>query len=298
MWLLFAIIGNFFMALVNYSDEYLTHSSTIKQSKNIHERIGGVLLMSVLLTLIGAFISFLLAEIIFIPTQAILFALCASITITFLAAGYFYLLQIYSAHQVVPLVFGLSSIWLLGIEFMMGSLPDALSIVGIFILIVSSYLLDNGTLKWKTPTSLFKYSVLVSLFWALTGLLWAESFKFSDNNFAVYFWHLLGCFMLIFPLFIISPYRRGFMHRVKNEKKAFMIHSVINETFVQISFYFTMIAFSLAAYTSFVTAVSGFNSIFLLVLLFFFPIDERNYISKAQFLAIIGIVLGVGFLEW
>ena len=73
MWILFAIAGDFFMALANYSDEYLTHSSTIKNSKNIHERIGGVLLMSVLLTIIGATISFLLADTIIIAPKLFYF---------------------------------------------------------------------------------------------------------------------------------------------------------------------------------------------------------------------------------
>jgi len=296
MWLLFAVIGNFFMALVNYSDEYLTHSSTVKDSKNIHERIGGVLIMSLVLTIIGAIISFLLAETVAISPQAILFSMLASIAVSLMAIGYFYLFQLYSAHQIVPL-FGLSSIWLLGIEFVMGSVPDIFSIIGVSILIISSYLLDNGSLKWKAPTSLLRYMAIVSLFWALTGLFWAEALDISGNDFAVYFWHLSGCFFLIFPLILISPYRKGFLDRLKNEKKQFIMHSLINETCVQISFYFTMIAFSLAAFTSFIPAVSGINSIFLLGLFYFFPINKRNQISASQLYAILGIVLGIGFLE-
>lgn len=284
------------MALVNYSDEYLTHSSTVKKSRNIHERIGGVLLISVMLTIIGVIISFVLADTVVIERKAILFALLSSITIIMMSIGYFYLLQLYSAHQVVPL-FGLSSIWLLVIEFMMGDVPDILSIAGIGILIVSSYILDNGSFKWKTPTSLLMYMVVVSLLWALTALFWSESLSISNNDFGVYFWHLLGCFVLIFPLFLVSPYRRGFLQRLKNEKKEFLIHSIINETCVQISFYFTMIAFSLAAFASFVTAASGFNNIFLLALLYLFPIDKRNHITASQFYAIVGIVVGVGLLE-
>ncbi len=284
------------MALVNYSDEYLTHSSTVKESKNIHERIGGVLLMSVILTLIGATVSFFLADTVMIETTAILFAFLASIAVTMMAAGYFYLFQLYSAHQVVPL-FGLSSIWLLAIEFVAGSVPGILSILGIAVLIISSYLLDNGSLKWKTPTSLLRYMVIVSLFWALTGLFWSEALDISDNDFGVYFWHLLGCFILIFPLFLISPYRRGFLRRLKSEKRKFLVHSIMNETCVQISFYFTMIAFSLAAFASFVPAVSGFNSLFLLGLFYLFPLDKRNHITASQFYAIIGIVVGVGLLE-
>ena len=253
------------MALVNYSDEYLTHSSTVKESKNIHERIGGVLLMSILLTIIGAAISFLLADNVLIDPKAILFAVLSSVTLTLMATGYFYLFQLYSAHQIVPL-FGLSSIWLLGIEFIMGSTPDIVAIAGVLILIVSSYLLDNGSLKWKAPTQLLKFMVIVSLFWALTGLFWAEASDVSKNDFAVYFWHLIGCFLLIFPLFLINPYRRGFLRRLKNENKKFILHSVMNESCVQVSYYFTMIAFSLASFASFVPAVSGTNSLFLLLL--------------------------------
>lgn len=296
MWLVFAVIGNFFMALVNYSDEYLTHSSTIKESKNIHERIGGVLLMSVLLTVIGAIISFILADTVAIDTKAILFAMLASVTITLMATGYFYLFQIYSAHQIVPL-FGLSSIWLLGIEFFMGSVPDVIAIFAVVILIASSYLLDNGSFKWKSPTPLLKYMIIVSMFWALTGLFWAEASNISNNNFAIYFWHLVGCFLLVLPLLFISPYRRGLLKRLKNENKKFIFHSVMNESCVQISYYFTMIAFSLASFASFVPAVSGTNSLFLILLLYFFPIDKRNHISASQLYAIVGIIIGIGLLE-
>jgi drug/metabolite transporter (DMT)-like permease len=296
MWLIFAIIGNFFMALVNYSDEYLTHSSTIKEFPNIHERIGGVLIMSVLLTIIGASVSFVLADTIIIDLWAILFAFFASIFVTLMAVGYFYVFQLYSAHQVVPL-FGLASIWLLLIEFAMGQIPDAIAILGVTFLIINAYLLDNGSLKWKAPTTLLKYMIIVSLFWALTGIFWSEALTISEQRFAVYFWHLLGCFSLTLPLFLISPYRRGFIARLKSEKKRFIYHSLLNETCAQISFYFTMIAFSLASFASFVTAVSGINSLFLLALFYFFPINRRNSISNTQLYAILGMVLGIGLLE-
>lgn len=296
MWLIFAIVGDFFMALANYSDESLTHSSTVKNSKNIHERIGGVLIMSLLLTIIGATVSFLLADTIVIAPKAILFSILSSVTVILMAVGYFYLFQLYSAHQIIPL-FGLSSVWLLVIELVMGNIPDILSMLGVCVLIISSYLLSNGSLKWKSPTSLLKLMIVVSLFWGLTGLFWSEALNVSNKDFAVYFWHLLGCFLLTVPLVLISPYRIGFLDRLRNEKKRFIMHSIMNETLVQISFYFTMIAFSLASFASFVPAISGVNSVFLIILLYFFPIDKRNHISASELYAIMGIVLGIGLLE-
>jgi len=58
-----------------------------------------------------------------------------------------------------------------------------------------------------------------------------------------------------------------------------------------------MIAFSLASFTSFVPAISGISSLFLISFFYFFPIDKRNHISASQLYAVMGIVFGIGLLE-
>lgn len=296
MWLIFALISMVFITLVEYSDEYLTHSSTSKESKNIHERIGGVLMMSVGLTLIGIVVCFLSSETIFINTTAIYLALLSSIPMLICWIGYFYLFQKYSAHQVVPL-FGLSSLWLLGIELSLGETIGIISLCGVVLLIISSYILDNGSLKWKSPSSLFVSMLFVSLSSALTGYLWRLAMDVQDASFAIYFWHLLGIFFMGFLLFLITPYRRGLIHRIKTEKTHFMGHCFFNETCVQISSYFSVLAFAAAPLATYVTASGGIQSIMLLALFYFFPLQQRNKISLIQMISIVGIGVGICLLE-
>ncbi len=296
MWLIFALISMFFMAFANYSDEYLTHSSASKESKNIHERIGGVLMMSVGLTLIGITACYFLSETIFIDSRAIYFSILASVPMLLCWTGYFYLFQKYSAHQVVPL-FGLSSLWLLGIELSLGETITLISLCGVILLIICAYTLDNGSLKWKIPSSLFVSMLFISLSWALTGYLWRMAMEVQDASFAIYFWHLLAIFFMGFFLFLISPYRRGVIHRIKTEKMHFVGHCFFNETCVQISFYFSVLAFAAAPLATYVTASGGIQSIMLLALFYFFPLEERNKISWIQMLSIVGIGVGICLLE-
>jgi hypothetical protein len=296
MWLLYTLVGNLLMAFVNYSDEHLTHSSTTKLSHNIHERIGGVLIASVMLTTIGLTVTFIFADTVWINEAAIILALISSVPMLITWMGYFYLFQKYSAHQVVAL-FGLSAFWLLIIELGMGSSISFTALCGVLILVASSYFLDIGKIRFKLPSLLVVSMVFISLCWALTAILWREAMAIEHNSFAVYFWHLVGIIAFLPIFFLVEPYREGFIKRLKLEKKNFIGYSAFNEACSQLSFYCLVLAYAMAPLATFVSALAGLQSLFLLFLFYIRPIDTRNQITFVQLGSIIGIAVGIALLE-
>jgi drug/metabolite transporter (DMT)-like permease len=297
MWLLYAIIHMFLMALVNYLDEWLTHSSSTQVSTGLHERIGGVLIMSTLMTSIGLAALYTFGGGIALSQYALLLSLASAIPYVLMWAGYFYLFQTYSAHQVVPL-FGLSSIWLLAIELIAGASIGMMALAGIIILIVGAYLLDNGSLKWKTPSKLFFSMVFLSLCWAL-AMFSVKLATENDNPIPVFFWQMVGILLLGIILFIaVKPYRDGFIGRIKKERSRFIGPSLMNESISQTSFLFATLAVTAAPLAVYFTASGGIQSIFLLALFYFFPLDKRNNINLSQTLGVVGIALGIALLEF
>jgi len=119
MWFLYSTIHVFLLALVNYIDEYLTTNSKVPKESDIHTKIGGLLLVSTIFSLIGATILLICFRNVLIPVQPLVLGLLSAIPIVIMYASYFYLLITYPAYQVVPL-FLLSSLWLLIIELSMG----------------------------------------------------------------------------------------------------------------------------------------------------------------------------------
>ena len=296
MWLVYAALHMFFMALVNYSDEYLTHSSSIKKLASLHERIGGVLIMSVFMCVIGiAVLGFLVPDKTLTETGLML-TLVSSLTMVTVWIGYFYFFQIFSAHQVVPL-FGLSSIWLLLIELSFGAILSLVGLGAIGVLILGAYLLDNGSLRMRIPSRLLLGMLPVSLSWAITVFL-VRTASHDNDALAIYFWQLIGIFCLGLLLFAFaSPYRRGFIKRVCNEKHRFILSSLVNESLAQISFMLGVLATAAAPLAVYFTATGGLQSIFLLALFGLFPLDKRNSVSSVQWLGVFCIAFGIFMLE-
>jgi hypothetical protein len=54
MWLIFTILYSFALALVNYLDEYLTANTKVPHTSSIHTKIGGLLIISTVLSSLGA----------------------------------------------------------------------------------------------------------------------------------------------------------------------------------------------------------------------------------------------------
>jgi hypothetical protein len=296
MWLIYALCHMFLMALVNYLDEWLTHTSSTKLETGLHERIGGVLIMSTLLCSVGLVALYVFGGSMAMSRFGLTVALLSAIPYVGMMAGYFYLFQRYSAHQVVPL-FGLSSIWLLGLELASGASITLMALAGIIVLIAGAYLLDNGSLKWKTPSQLFCAMALVSLCWAL-AMFSVKIVTLNDGAVATYFWQMVGIFCIgVILMIVVKPYRDGFVGRIRQEGKRFVGPSLMNESLSQASFLFATLAVAAAPLAVYFTASSGIQSIFLLALFYFFPLDKRNTVSVTQTVGVVGIAVGIALLE-
>lgn len=296
MWLIFTFLHAFFMALVNYLDEYLTQFTTIDKNQSIHKKVWGLILVSTLFwifTLVG--ISFFISD--FSMTQkGLTLSLLSSIPMVFMFSSYFYLFQKFSAHQVVPL-FWLSSIWLLFLEIYSGDSISLIPLLWILSLLYGAYILDTQSYTWKIPTSLLLIMLPVSFLWAIS-LFIAESVSRNDSILNFFFYQYVWIIIIWIILFlIIKPYREWLIERCKTQWKIFIWWSIVNESFAQISFLFSMIAVGIAPLATYVTAVSSTQYVMLFLLLFLFPIHERNTISKHQIISVLLMMAWILLIE-
>lgn len=297
MWLIYAFVFMFLMSLVNYIDEWLTLKSTTEKSASLHERIGGVLLMSCFMSVVTLVGIYIFGSSLALSRSGMMFALLSAVPMICSWAGYFYLFQKYSAHQVVPL-FGLSSLWLLLIELATGASITGMALAGIGFLIMGAYLLDNGSLKLKAPSSLLIAMVFVSLAWAVTLFL-VKLATVGDNAVPVFFWQMAGILMCGIILFaLIKPYRDGFVGRVRREGKKFIGPSLMNEACSQSGFLFSTLSVATAPLAVYFSASTGMGSLFLLALFWLFPLHERNSVSSTQWIGVAGAAIGIALLEF
>lgn len=156
MWFAFLIGHLLLLAVVNYIDEYLTGNSKVPESANIHKRVGGLLLISTLLTFIGATAIWLFVDSVSIAQGPMMLALLSAIPMVLMFGSYFYLLLSYPSHQVVPM-FLMSSLWLLLLELSSGASITITGLFGIALLIVGAYVLDAGGGQVASPNQTLTY---------------------------------------------------------------------------------------------------------------------------------------------
>ena len=297
MWLIYTFLHTFFLALVNYSDEYLTHSNSTCNNASIHERIGGVLLISTFLCVIGISCIYLFVNDVSLNEYSLMLSIGSAIPMIISWGGYFYCLQIFSVHQVMPL-FSLSSVVLLLIELIFGAYISVISLLGIMSLIFGSYLINRGSFDFKSSVKLLVYMSPAIVSWA-ASMFMVKLATAEGSAMAVYFWQLVGMLFLAFVMFVtIKPYRKGLIGRIKNDEANFIIHSLFNESLSQLSFLFATLAISLAPLATYVSSLSGTQGVFLFLILKIFPLHDRNEISKAQWVGIICISMGIFMLEF
>ncbi len=296
MWLFFTFLFAFFLAIVNYIDEYLTANNAVLSSADIHTKAGGLIIVSTLFTVFGALVAWFFADKVFIASFPLLLALLSGVPMVALWAGYFYLLNIYPVYQVIPL-FQMSSIWLLIIELLAGGSITLVALTGVLILIVGAYLLDAGTLKWQVPTTLLLLMIPVSLCWTITLFLIKLASNAGAGTVAITFWQFVGIATVGVTLFIaVRKYRRGFLFRVRHQGKNFLGFSLLNEGSGQAGYYSGNVAVSLAPLATYFSALGGLQSILLLVIFYFFP-QKPLTINALQVVAIFMIAVGIFFLE-
>lgn len=297
MWFIYALIYTLFLALVNYLDEYLTTKSDVPESADLHTKIGGLLLISTILTGLGAISISFVEKSLALGDMAFVISLLSAIPMVIMLASYFYLLNKYPAHQVVPL-FLLSSGWLLLFEILSGATVTTFGLLGMVLLIFGAYILDADGLKWQIPSKFLFITIPAHLSWAVTLFMVHEATELGATPLAVTFWQFFATAVIgLLLMVLIRKYREGLMFRLRNEKK-FLWLSLLNEGFSQGGFAFGFLAVAAAPLAAYVTAMSGVQSVFLLVLFYLCPIDgERSRITKSQIAAILLIALGVYLIE-
>ena len=297
MWLVYALIQSFLLALVNYIDEHLVTSNKLPKEANIHTKVGSVLLISTLMCFAGAIITSTVSYGTTLSLEVKSIALLSAVPMVLMYASYFYLLQTYAVHQVVPL-FQISSIWLLLIELFFGGSITIAGLVGMLVLIYGAYILDSGTFKWKIPTKLLAIAVPATSTWAISlYMVRLASEKGSVTSISV--WQLIGTGIIGALLFFtVKRYREGLLYRFKNQGKRFFGFSLANETFAEGGYIFSNLAVAVAPVAAYVTAMSGVQSLFVLILFFLFPLKNRAKVTSMQWIAVALIMVGVFLIEW
>lgn len=296
MWFLYAIIHAFLFALVNFTDEHLATNNKLPPKSDVHSKVGSVLLISTLMSFVGAGLIAVFTGDIQISSETRNIALLSSIPMVTMYAAYFYLLQTYPVHQVAPL-FQISSIWLLIIELLFGGSISVVGLVGIFVLMYGAYILDAGTFKWKIPTKLLAIAVPATSTWAIALYLVRVASE-NASPISITFWQLLavgGIGLVLF--FCVRKYREAFLYRIKNQGKVFLGLSLANETFAEAGYVFSSLAVAIAPVAAYVSAMSGVQSLFVLFLFFLFPQGKRTKVTKMHWISVILILMGVVLIE-
>jgi len=297
MWLILTLIHGFTMALVNYLDEYLTHNNSVEESDNIHKRIWGVFLTSMLFWIISVLTIGWLIDDFSMTSRGFYISIFSAIPMIITFGAYFYLFQKFPAHQIVPL-FWLSSFWLLMMELLSGATIWIFPLIGIFILICWSYLLDTWSFSWKIPTKLLWFMIPVTFLWSF-NLFLVRIVSQMDSTLNMFFYQyvaitIIGILLLCFAV----PYRQGFCDRLKKQWKSFFWWSIIAESIAQVSFLSSFLAISLATLATYVSAVSSIQYIFLFLLFFLFPLHKRNTILPMQIFSIFLMIIWIFLIEF
>lgn len=295
MWFFYALIHVFLLALVNYTDEHLAVYNKLPKNPTIHSKVGSVLLISTLMSFVGAFL-IALTNSISLSAVSLSLAFLSSIAMVIMYATYFYLLQKYPVHQFVPL-FQISSIWLLIFELLSGGTITIVGLLGIAVLMYGAYILDAGTFKWKIPTKLLVIAIPATSTWAIALFLTRVASE-NGSPIAITFWQMIGIGIIGIVLFLfVKKYRDAFIYRIKNQGKKFLGYSLANETFAEIGYVFGNLAVAIAPVGAYVTAMSGVQSLFVLLLFLIFPHGPRAKITKMQWIAVFLIAIGVFLIE-
>lgn len=296
MWIIFATISIVMQGLVNYIDEFLTNNNKLPENTNVHTKIGGLVLISTLMSFAGAGLMTLIPHDPTISTFAKVLAIGSAVPMVGMYVSYFWLLITYPVHQVTPL-FQISSIWLLIFELLSGGTITTAGLVGIFILMYGAYVLDAGTFKWKIPTKLLLICIPATATWSIS-LYMAKVATYTTSPIVFSYYQMLGVGIIGVLLFLfVKKYREGFLFRIKNQGKVFLGMSLVNESLAEGSFLFANMAVAIAPVAAYVSAMAGVQSVFVMLLFFIFPQGKRTKATFIQWIAVFLIAIGVSLLE-
>lgn len=297
MWIIYVLISIVMQGLVNYIDEFLTNNNKLSEKTDTHTKIGGLVLISTLTSFVGAGLMTFIPHDPIISDTAKFLAIASSIPMVVMYISYFWLLITYPVHQVTPL-FQISSLWLLVMELIFGGSISSIALLGILVLMYGAYVLDAGTFKWKIPTKLLLIS-LPATFASALALYMARVASNTGSPIAFTYYQMLGVGIIGVLLFVfVKKYRDGFLFRIKHQGKVFLGMSLLNEGLAESSFLFGNMAVAIAPIAAFIPAMSGVQSIFVMILFFLFPQGKRTKATLIQWFAVILIAIGVFIIEY
>lgn len=296
MWFLYTLASILLMALVLYTDEHLATTNKLPKDGDIHTKVGSVLLISTLMSFVGAAILWFVTKDAQIDSWSLTLALLSSIPMVIMFGSYFYLLQLFPVSQVGP-IFQISTIWLLIFELFDGGTISSSGLFAMSILMYGAYILDAGTFKWKVPTKLLMLGIPVAGVAAIPMYMARIASRTSSPT-AFSFYQLVGIGVIGILIFIFAKrYRDGFMYRIKHQGKKFLTLSLFNETFAEGSVWLGNIAVAIAPVGAYVSVMNGAQSLFVMLLLWLFPIGNRSKTTSSQWIAITLITIGVMLLK-
>jgi len=296
MWLVFTLFFALLLAIVNWIDEYLTANNGIPESADVHTKVGGLVLVSTLLTIAGAVVIYFFADSVALNDATLALAFFSAVPMVAMWAGYFYLLKLFPVYQVIPL-FQMSSIWLLIMELISGGSITLVAFLGVFIIVVGVYLVDAGTLRWQIPTKLLLSMVPVSFGWALAVFMVKEAIGMGADVLAVTFWQYVGItFVGILLLVVVKKYRDGLVFRIRGQGRVFLGYSVVSEGLSQTAYWAGNVAVALAPLAVYFNALGGVQSVILLFIFLLFP-QRPTSANWVQIAGIFMIAGGVFLLE-
>jgi len=79
--------------------------------------------------------------------------------------------------------------------------------------------------------------------------------------------------------------------------KVFLGLSLVNESLAEGSFLFANMAVAIAPVGAYVAAMAGVQSVFVMLLFFFFPQGKRTKATPIQWIAVIFVAIGVCLIE-
>jgi drug/metabolite transporter (DMT)-like permease len=187
----------------------------------------------------------------------------------------------------------------LGFEFMLGSIPKGLHIMGALCIVAGGLFLsierdENSNLRkidWKTIGLMSISVVIVALVYVLF-----KKVSGLDGYIAVGFWTGVGMFITSLGLLVFwTPYRENFIEFCKNTNAGALGTQLINECLDAIGVYLTHYANIIGPSVMLVTAFNATQPIFILilgVLLSWFGVIKSEAKDKITYLLIVfGIIL-------
>lgn len=294
MWLVFRLIDLFFFASVAYLDEFLTSNNSTEEDASIHRRVGPVIMVSTLLPLLGLLVLSPFIVHADILSSATWFGVLGGIAGAGMYTGYFYCLEKFPVQSVVPM-FVLTVVWVLLYEVVRGASFTALGLVGVIGAGIGGYLLDAG-FNLRIPRGVLLAMAPTTAVWA-TSFVLVEEATTRTTAFTAYWFFLAGVLLIgLVYLVFVHPYRESFFERLKAQRVSFGATSLLNESLAMTSFFFQTLALATAPFVSYVAATSGISNIYLLGLLFFFPLNERSKPTRTQITGIVIISVATAIL--